>query len=363
MEPGVPARGVRRPGHAAPRPARLRPARGRRRGEGARPARRGLRADRRGRDAEGGHRLRDRRDGEDRGELVPGHEDLLHQRDGGAVRGHRRGREAAGRRDRLRRPDRPEVPQRRPRVRWWLPAQGHPGVHGPGRGARGGPGADLPARGRQHQHAPPDPDGGAGPRGLRRQPARQADRGARCGVQAEQRRHPRLAGAERRRAAAAAGRDGAGDGSGGGGELPPDVAAAGLRGLARGGGGAGGSGAAPHRVGAVPQAGPRGVRPRRVAEAGARRAQRARSGPLGGRRLELPGAGTAELCPESATGAAPPGPPAGSGSPRESVLPPRSGPWPCGTARPRTACPGTPRSSAAPCRRCRAGRPRRTAAS
>ena len=62
--------------------------------------------------------------------------------------------------------------------------------------------------------------------------ARQADRRARCGVQAEQRRHPRLAGAERRRAAAAAGRDGAGDGPGGGGELPPDVAAAGLRGLA-----------------------------------------------------------------------------------------------------------------------------------
>ena len=36
--------------------------------------------------------------------------------------------------------------------------------------------------------------------------ARQADRRPRCGVQAGQRRHPRLAGAERRRAAAAAGR-------------------------------------------------------------------------------------------------------------------------------------------------------------
>ena len=42
------------------------------------------------------------------------------------------------------------------------------------------------------------------------------------GVQAEQRRHPRLAGAERGRAAAAAGRDGAGDRPGGGGELPAD---------------------------------------------------------------------------------------------------------------------------------------------
>ena len=178
--------------------------------DGARPARRGLRADRGRRDAEGGHRLRDRRDGEDRGQLVPRHEDLVHQRDGRAVRGDRRGRQAARRRDRLRRPDRPEVPQRRPRVRRRLSAEGHPGVHGAGRRAGGGPGADVPARGRQHQHAAPDPDGGAGPGGLRRQPARQADRRSGCGVQAEQRRHPRLAGAERGRAAAAAGRDRAG---------------------------------------------------------------------------------------------------------------------------------------------------------
>ena len=40
---------------------------------------------------------------------------------------------------------------------------------------------------------------------------------------------------------------------------------------------------------------PRGVRRGRGAAAGARRAQRARSGPLGGGRLDLPGAGTAEL--------------------------------------------------------------------
>ncbi len=70
--------------------------------------------------------------------------------------------------------------------------------------------ADLPARGRQHQHAPPDPDGGAGPRGLRRVAAGQADRGAGGGVQARLRRHPRLPGAQRRRPAAAAGRHGAG---------------------------------------------------------------------------------------------------------------------------------------------------------
>ncbi len=128
----------------------------------------------------GRHRLRHRRDGEDRGQLLPRHEDLVHQRDGRAVRGHRRRREAAGRRDRLRRPDRPQVPQRRPRLRRRLPAQGHPRVHGPGRRAGRRPGADLPARGRQHQHAPPDPDGGAGPRGLRRHAARQAGRRARA---------------------------------------------------------------------------------------------------------------------------------------------------------------------------------------
>ena len=41
--------------------------------------------------------------------------------------------------------DRRPVPDRRPRVRRRLPAQGHPGVHGAGRRARRRPGADLPA--------------------------------------------------------------------------------------------------------------------------------------------------------------------------------------------------------------------------
>ena len=52
------------------------------------------------------HRLRHRRAGQGRRERVPRHEDLLHQRDGRGVRGGRRGRHAAGRRDRLRRPHR-----------------------------------------------------------------------------------------------------------------------------------------------------------------------------------------------------------------------------------------------------------------
>ena len=72
--------------------------------------------------------------------------------------------DAARRRARLRRPDRAAVPQRRPRLRRRLPAQGHPRVHGPRRRARRRPGADVPARGRQHQHAPPRPGWSTWPR-------------------------------------------------------------------------------------------------------------------------------------------------------------------------------------------------------
>ena len=114
------------------------------------------------------HRLRHRPAGQGRGQLLPGHQDLVHQRDGRALRGDRRRRHAAGRRDRPRRPDRPPVPQRRPRLRRRLPAQGHPGLHGPRRRARRRPGADLPARGRLDQHAPPGAHGRPGPRGVRR---------------------------------------------------------------------------------------------------------------------------------------------------------------------------------------------------
>ena len=57
-------------------------------------------------------------------------------------------------------------------------------------GADGG--ADLPARGRRDQPASPLADGGAGPRTVRRDTDRQAGRGPRRGVQARQRRHPRL---------------------------------------------------------------------------------------------------------------------------------------------------------------------------
>ena len=127
-----------------------------------------------------GHRPTHRRAGQDGRQLLPGHQDLLHQRDGRALRGRRRRRHRAGRRDRHRRAHRPQLPQRGARLRRRLPAQGHPGVHGPGRGARRRPGADLPARGRRDQHAAPGADGRPGPRGVRRLARRPADRSTRA---------------------------------------------------------------------------------------------------------------------------------------------------------------------------------------
>ena len=105
-----------------------------------------------------------------------------------------------------RRADRPQVPQRRGRLRRRLPAQGHPGLHGAGRRARRRPGADRScARSTRSTCA-------AGS-GWSTWPARSCggsivgppDRGPRRRVQAGQRRRARLTGAERRRPDAAAG--------------------------------------------------------------------------------------------------------------------------------------------------------------
>ena len=77
-----------------------------------------------------------RRAGQGGRQRVPGHEDLLHQRDGRDLRG-RRGRRARPGADPRRRPaHRPGLPARRARLRRRLPAQGHPGLRGPRRGAR-----------------------------------------------------------------------------------------------------------------------------------------------------------------------------------------------------------------------------------
>ncbi len=105
-----------------------------------------LRPDDRRRHPGGGHRLRDRRAGQGRRQRLLGHQDLLHQRDGRGLRGHRRRRRRPGRRDRVRRPDRAALPQRRHRLRRRLPAQGHPGLRAPGRRARRRGRDDLPAR-------------------------------------------------------------------------------------------------------------------------------------------------------------------------------------------------------------------------
>ena len=85
----------------------------------------------------------------------------------------------------------------RARLRRRLPAQGHPRLHGPGRRARRRPGAGVPARGRRDQHAPPQPHGRPGPRAARRLVTGTRIARARRGLQAQQRRRPRLAGAER----------------------------------------------------------------------------------------------------------------------------------------------------------------------
>ncbi len=72
----------------------------RRRRSGREGAARVLRPDDRRRHPGGRHRLRDRRAGQGRRERLPGHQDLLHQRDGGGLRGHRRRRRRPRRRDR-----------------------------------------------------------------------------------------------------------------------------------------------------------------------------------------------------------------------------------------------------------------------
>ena len=117
----------------------------------------GLRPAARGRHRVHRHHAGDRRAGQGGRQRVPGHEDLVHQRDGRDLRG-RRGRRARAGADHRRRPaHRPGVPARRARLRRRLPAEGHPGVRGPRRGARRRRLARLPARGRRDQPAAPRP--------------------------------------------------------------------------------------------------------------------------------------------------------------------------------------------------------------
>ena len=152
VEPGVPARGLRRRGHPAARTA-----------WSSASARRGPRGSSRRRFAPAARGRRTpsspptchRRAGQGRGQLVPGHQDLLHQRDGRGLRGDGRRRPDAGQGAVLRQPDRRPVPQARSRLRRRLPAQGHPGLHPPRRGARGRQVGRLPPPGRRDQQPAP----------------------------------------------------------------------------------------------------------------------------------------------------------------------------------------------------------------
>jgi UDPglucose 6-dehydrogenase len=85
-----------------------------------------------------------------------------------------------------------------PRLRRRLPAQGHPRLHGPRRRAGRRPGAVVPQGGRRDQPAPAGRDDRAGPRARRRRFGGMRVAGARRGVQAQQRRHPRQPRARRR---------------------------------------------------------------------------------------------------------------------------------------------------------------------
>ena len=236
-------------------------------------------------------RLRHRRAGQGRRKLVPGHEDQLHQRDGGALRGHRRRCDEARRCDRSRRPDRPTVPQRRSRFRRWLPAQRHPGLHGPGRRARGRRGAHLSPRGRCDQHPAPAAHGGVDAGDLRRIAERSPGGRAGRGVQAGQRRRARLAGAGCRRDHRAARRVSGRDRSGGDRDRTPIPAGTQLRGDRGRGCRRRRCRAAADRMARVPRFGTDHVRCQDDRASNPRRAQRAGPDGLAGGRLGISRAG------------------------------------------------------------------------
>src|SRR5664280_1801999 len=131
-----------------------------------------------------------RRAGQGGRQRLPRREDQLHQRHGRGLRGDRGGRDRAVQGAVVRRPDRWALPARRSRFRRWVPAQGHPGVHGPGRRARRRPGTVVPQGGRRDQYAPPGAHGRSRGRAGWRVLRWDEGRHARGGVQAQLRRHP-----------------------------------------------------------------------------------------------------------------------------------------------------------------------------
>ncbi len=180
VEPGVPARGPRGPRHPAPRPAGDRAGRGRRRATTpGRCCARSTPAPRRGRPRSSRPTWPPR--SWSRSPPTPS----WPPRSPSSTRWPRSARPPAatsyGLADAIGHDTRigPQFLQRRARLRRWLPAQGHPGVHGPRRRARRRPGAGLPPRGRRDQPAPPGADGRPGPRGVPGLDRRAPDRGPR----------------------------------------------------------------------------------------------------------------------------------------------------------------------------------------
>ena len=134
------------------------------------------------------HRHQERRDGQARLQRLPGDEDLVHQRDRQRLRGDRRGRRRGRQGHGPRRPDRPEVPPGRDRLRRLVLPEGRHGAQ-----AAGGqlglplPAAQLGDRGQRAAEAARDVQAREAPRLARRQ----GDRPARPGLQAQHRRHAR----------------------------------------------------------------------------------------------------------------------------------------------------------------------------
>ena len=199
VEPRVPARGLRRQGHPAPRPPRLRRAR-RRRGRGSRAARRGLRH-RRSATAPRWSSPTSRPPSWSRSPPTRSSPPRSRSSTRWPSSCEATGADVTQLADAIGYDDahRPQVPQRRPRLRRRLPAQGHPRLHGPGERARRRPGADASCARSTRSTC-------AAASGWSTSPARSCGgsivgthRRAGRGVQAQQRRRPRLAGAQRRR--------------------------------------------------------------------------------------------------------------------------------------------------------------------
>ncbi len=187
VESGIPARRRRHPGFQASRPHRGR----QRRCARARGDERALSAALSQPLADLVHRPAHRRTDQIRRQCLPRHQDHLHQRDRRSGRKSRRRRAGGRARHRARQPHRLEIPARRAGLWRLVLSQGHggaaqdrPGSRRAAAHRRGGGGGQRCAQAR---------DGAQGVGGAGRRIARQDGGRARTDVQAEHRRHARVA--------------------------------------------------------------------------------------------------------------------------------------------------------------------------